>query len=69
MTLKLEVMLLIGQHLDEMLGRNYDGQTVLVKFSGEIIRIFKKTVDALHWAQKMEHKDFFVDTINREEVT
>lgn len=65
MTLKLEVMKLIGKQIDEILGENYEGQTVLVKFSGEIIGIFCHTVDALQWAQKLENKDFFVHTLKK----
>ena len=63
MTLKLDVMKLISRQIDEMFGEYFEGQTILVTFSGKIISIHKHSIDALKWAESIKNIEFFVHCV------
>jgi len=67
MTLKVEIMNLIAEQLDEMFGKYFNGKAVAVTFAGEIVAIEDEMVVLLKRLQKeISQESVFVHIIGSE---
>jgi hypothetical protein len=63
MTLRTEIMNTIAEQLDEMFSDHFEFKTVVVRYSGVIMKICDSPVEALKWLNNRTDEDLFIHTI------